>query len=318
MTDRKAKVGICSFSYGGNGGIRSEVPDVRDWMIETIIAAKADKRVSSIVQFDIADTPITMGRNKAVIEAKALGLDFLVMIDSDMKPDCEEGAPKFWDVGFDFVFNHYEKGPSVIAAPYGGPPPLENMYVFCWENTRNNSPDGNFNLRQYQRQEAARMTGITPVAALPTGLIIFDMRIFDVVNTSGNGWFYYEWSDNFASEKGSTEDVTATRDMSLIGGVKLGYNPVYCAWDCWAGHWKPYLVTKPRPLDAMNVGDTMWRSLLNRTKNEVPVYLNLGGEVPKEFAVGEECQTTPKVAVPLPSEPANPACNPKQQHHIWK
>jgi hypothetical protein len=64
------------------------------------------------------------------------------------------------------------------------------------------------------------------------------------------GWFYYEWTDGYAQQKGSTEDVTATRDASLLGIAALGYNPIHCAWSSWAGHWKPKCCSKPVLLTA--------------------------------------------------------------------
>ncbi|MEK0126623.1 hypothetical protein, partial [Bordetella pertussis] len=89
----------------------------------------------------------------------------------------------------------------------------------------------------YSRAEASQFTGIGEVAALPTGLIMYDMRIFDMLepkDENSKPWFYYEWADKYQSEKASTEDVSATRDMSLVGQQVLGYSPVFCAWDSWA------------------------------------------------------------------------------------
>ena len=70
-------------------------------------------------------------------------------------------------------------------------------------------------------------------------------------------FFDYEWANPMAADKGSTEDVQNTRDISLAGIQKYGSNPVHCAWDSWAGHWKPKLVRKPQILTA----DSVSRSL---------------------------------------------------------
>ncbi len=59
-------------------------------------------------------------------------------------------------------------------------------------------------------------------------------------------WFYYEYTDKFQHTKCSTEDVTASRDMSLAGCRQLGYNPVFVNWDAWAGHIKQKTVGKPQ------------------------------------------------------------------------
>ena len=192
----------------------------------------------------------------AVIEARNLGLDVLVMVDSDMMPDCQPEGKPFFQEAFDFLYKSYARGPVVVGAPYCGPTPHECVYVFKWESKANSQINPNYSLSMFSRREATQMAGIGNVAALPTGLIMFDMRAFELTepkNMDSKPWFYYEWTDKYASKKASTEDVTVTRDMSLAGIQQLGYNPIYCAWDSWAGHWKPHLVTKPHEIFADHV-----------------------------------------------------------------
>jgi hypothetical protein len=108
----------------------------------------------------------------------------------------------------------------------------------------------------YDRKTASTLAGIQEVAALPTGLIMYDMRVFDMTEPKtpeDKPWFYYEWSNIFASEKASTEDVTMTRDLSLVCSQLFGYNPIFCNWDAWAGHWKPKCVEKPKIISAKDV-----------------------------------------------------------------
>jgi hypothetical protein len=239
------------FPYGGNGGISSEHPSIRRWFAETLLKIKKDDRIDEVLAQDFSDTPITMTRNKAVQEARKQKADVLIMVDSDQHPDNMIGqdafARPFWDSTFDFLYKRYPNGPVVVGAPYCGPPPCENVYVFRWANHQSDHPNVDMRLEQYCREEAAQLTGIQECAALPTGLIMFDMRVFDIVKPP---YFYYEYTDEYESEKASTEDVTATRDMSLLGCQKLGYSPVYCNWDAWAGHWKPKCVSKPAILTA--------------------------------------------------------------------
>jgi hypothetical protein len=86
------------------------------------------------------------------------------------------------------------------------------------------------------------------------------MRVFELTEPKKEGdkpWFYYEHPDIYQSQKASTEDVTMTRDVSLVGTQKLGYNPVFCNWDAWAGHWKPKCVGKPVVIEAKSVSDKM-------------------------------------------------------------
>lgn len=260
---QKFSIGFCTFSYGGNGGISSEVPDIREWMLPATSSLSQDPRVSRIQVWNLSDTPITMTRNKAVLMARQYGIDVLVMVDSDMKPDMYSGqvdAKPFLTSSFDFLVEHYHKGPVVIGAPYCGPPPHENVYVFRWQARQSANANPDFKLEMYDRDTAAKLAGIQECAALPTGLIMYDMRAFDVTepqDANDNAWFYYEYTDKYQAEKSSTEDVTMTRDLSLAGTQKLGYNPVFCNWDAWAGHWKPKCVGKPQIVQAIDISNKL-------------------------------------------------------------
>jgi hypothetical protein len=130
------------------------------------------------------------------------------------------------------------------------------VYVFRWQNIQTGHPNPDFQLEMYDRHTAVKMSGIQECAALPTGLIMYDMRVFDLTEPKDDQdkpWFYYEFKDRFQADKASTEDVTMTRDVSLVGTQKLGFNPVYCNWDAWAGHWKPKCVGKPQYIQAKDV-----------------------------------------------------------------
>lgn len=268
MTPRKYKLFLAFFGYGGNGGVATLSPDVAKWHVHTTLAAKADKRIDDpILDTLIADTPITMSRNLAVHSAQQVCADILVMVDSDMNPDMYLGsdplAKPFFKSSLDYLDAHYEQGPVCIGAPYCGPEPNKpvgdgesSVYIFNWANTHN-GPTGENGLRleMYPRQQAALMEGIAPVAALGTGLVMWDMRLFDYLP---HPYFDYEWhldgppcqhcgtvKPGPRYKKASTEDCMHTRNMSLIGQEKLGYNPILCNWDAWAGHWKPKCIGKP-------------------------------------------------------------------------
>lgn len=282
----KLDVMIAHPSYGGNGGISSEHPDIRDWEVETILKMKKDPRVGEIMVKTIADTPITMVRNQFVRLAQQTGAHLLLMVDSDQSPlrhRHDSWYKPFWDVAFDAIYEHYQRGPLVVGAPYCGPPPFENVYVFQFESNMSElgRDETVINLQQYTRSQASMMTGLGEVAALPTGMILFDMRVFDICKPSPRprhevleqlyrreispdeaakqlteGWFYYEWTNGFAAQKASTEDVTATRDIGLAVARELGYNPLRCAWDSWIGHHKPWNCGRPTYLKVENVSDS--------------------------------------------------------------
>ena len=103
-----------------------------------------------------------------------------------------------------------------------------------------------FKVTNVSRFDAAERKGIQRAAALPTGLMLIDMR---GVKRLGDERFYYEWTDKTASAKASTEDVTFSRDLSL-NGIKM-----YCNWDSWAGHWKSIRVAKPAVIHVDHIRD---------------------------------------------------------------
>lgn len=292
MEQMKLNVYVACFAYGGNSGISNEHPSTRELMCETLDYVRHDPRVGSFVVETFNDTPITMLRNRAVNRARDEGCDVLVMLDSDhdfMHHKSEPWYKPFFPEAFSAIYSHWDTGPLVIGAPYCGAAGAgENIFVFQWQNYGPRGEETSFSLEQYSRSDAARMSGIQPCGALPTGMIMYDMRIFDLLDKNRktkrqvleevkdglitideglrciqDGYFYYEWSDDTASEKASTEDVAATRDMSLVGQLLLGYNPVMCAWDSWIGHVKPFCSGKPKFFCTEQVGGALKRAVLD-------------------------------------------------------
>lgn len=276
----KLDVFFAFFSYGGNSSVAGQHPLIRRWFAETVLEMRQDPRVGAMIQVDYSDTPIPMMRNRAVAAAQAAQADLLVMLDSDNVPDVEPGGKPFWDTSFDFAYRHWAKGPVAVAAPYTGPPPHENIFVFRWANFETGNPDPDLRLEQYGREEAAHMAGIHPAAAAATGLILFDMRLFGLYP---GPYFYYEYEEEGQAcpqcgrrrpgpqtHKASTEDVTMTRDLNLLAREMLGYNPVHCNWDSWAGHAKVKITGKPRVITTDQIGEiykeTIRRNLSSQEK----------------------------------------------------
>lgn len=258
MTPFKLNVFFAFFAYAGNGGISCEHPGLRVWFAKLMRALDKDERIGRMMEKTFMDTPITMTRNGAVMKAREFKADVLVMIDSDMEPDLYLGrhptARPFFQSSFDFLYKHYQRGPCAIFAPYCGPPPhptyggMECVYMFRWTDVESGTENPLFALQKFSREDAAMRSGFEQVDAAPTGLSMFDMRMFELTepkDTRDKPWFYYEWTDKYQQAKGSTEDVTATRDMALACQVKHGYNGVYSNWDAWAGHMKTKCVGKP-------------------------------------------------------------------------
>ncbi len=259
MTDRKLTLFIARFCYSGNGGYASELPQIGDFVADTLHKCKADNRIEKVMRATFSDTPITMTRNIAIKTAQQHKADLLLMIDSDNAPDVEPDGKPFWDTSFNKIYDHYEQGPLVIFAPYCGPPPHENPYVFEWRNFESDNPNAHFKLEGMTREHAVKYSGFVDVGAGPTGLMLIDMR---AINLLSPPYFRYEWTDVTESEKASTEDVYFTRNLSLAGQEKLNYNPLLCNFDSWAGHAKQKMVRKPVIMSAKHVHQTLREAVL--------------------------------------------------------
>lgn len=294
MPKRKFSLFFAYFPYGGVGASPSEHPAIRNWFAKLLrdLYTKYSDQISSVAWKDFADTPITMTRNAAVLEARKANADIIVMVDSDMIPDLyleptyaaeypveAQGARPFIEVVLQEFEARWHVGPYSICAPYCGPPPYSPVYVFTWEGGSHEIPDDLFKLKMFGRQEAAMLTGVGPCAAQPTGCIAMDMRLFEMAEPdpiNGKGWFYYEFKNGHHAKKDSTEDVTCTRDMAMIVQKKLGYNPLLCAWDCWAGHVKPVIVGKPRAIHVEHIEKRFAQAVRDDVHLEERVDASLG------------------------------------------
>ena len=226
------------------------------------------------------DIPLSMERNRVIKDAKENDYDIVVMLDSDNVPDLYLGSDKeakpFIQTSLEFLLDRSKVGlPTVVCAPYCGPPPhpvdggCENVYVFDFEDSEDGGSE--YRLKQYSRSHAAIMRGIQPVAAGPTGVIMYSMDALDLLPVNEmskldvleavkrgdistgraeqmlamESWFFYEHPDLEQTTKSSTEDVTNTREIQFAAMNKLGKPVVFCNWDSWAGHGKPKMVGKP-------------------------------------------------------------------------
>lgn len=285
MTPMKLDVLIALYCFGGNGGVATILPDIALWLMKLQKSLDGDDRVGRVGIQKFGDIPLTMARNHCVKTAKDGKLDVILMIDSDNVPDLYLGkkpwAKPFWDTSFEFLYERKRRGlPSVIAAPYCGPPPhpanggCENVYVFKAEDNETGRPEMGFRFEAYDRGTASQMRGIQEIAAGPTGCIIYTTDAFDLMPVgkmsrpeildayragdidqdralrllSMESWFFYEFTDGYQTQKASTEDVTNTREIQLAGINKHGEPIVFCNWDAWAGHYKPKCVGMPEPI----------------------------------------------------------------------
>lgn len=244
-------------------GNNQEHPASSGWVIETAIKMSKDPRISRLLPVRISDTPISMSRNRAAKQALDNNCDYLLMIDSDMMPDLPyPGAKKFWDSSWEFMVRRRDNeesirasggdqpgqveehlrtwyAPATVAAPYCGPAPDECVYVFQWTAKETGAGNPQFALTMIPREDAALRSGFQEVPALPTGLILYDTRVFQSTKPP---WYCYEYEDEYECVKVTTEDVYQTRNAGL---AKC---PQYVNWDAWAGHIKLKIVPKPEIL----------------------------------------------------------------------
>lgn len=283
---------IAGFPYGG-----SEHPDVGAWIGGLRVKLVKDaERIGRIEYHHFDDTPITMTRNAAIKTALDRKMDILVMVDSDMSPDFYLDRPlakPFWDSSFEFLINH--QGPCVIAAPYCGPPPEENCYIFHWVKKESEHPNVDLKMSMIPREMAAKCSGMQEVAALPTGLIMIDMRAIAHLSPP---WFEYDYADSpYNTQKATTEDVYFTRDCSFAG-VK-----VYSNWDAWAGHWKRKRVGPPTILTPDMVREDCRKAVANNhlKSNQTLLFLkskvNLNGSGRLDDAARERTRQVPATLV---------------------
>lgn len=305
MQKAKVDVLIVLFAYGGNGGTASIIPQLAIWLMRLAIKMKSDERIGRIQPEILSDTPITMTRNRAVKMAKDGGFDMILMLDSDNEPDGyfphDPLAKPFWDEVFGFSYERLMRGmPTVIAAPYCGPPPHpcpppwitdggELPYLFDWRDNESDTPNPGRKLEMLNRNEAAKLTGIYPVAALPTGVCLFTTNSFDGLPKP---YFDYEWNEDH-SEKASTEDVYCTRNISLFWKIKKGWDVLFAACDSWALHHKPKKVGKPRTTPVEVMAKSFREALadpisLYDSNRVVDFTANLPANLPTADALAEE------------------------------
>lgn len=223
---------------------------------------KTNPRVSEVAVSYTTGYPTDRVRNAVVKEAKANGHHFVLMLDDDMHPDLglsstlhrDETAVPFLPTALDFALAH--DGPCLIGAPYTAGPPTQEVVVMKERQRFPDMPDGcgGF-LDKYTRDEAAVLKGIQRVAALPTGCMLVDLRVLDILPPP---WFGYEFKDPpFNTQLASTEDVVFSRNCDWLG------IPNYCHWSAWAGHVKSYTTSKPVICPVTSVGQSVFKAYKN-------------------------------------------------------
>jgi hypothetical protein len=255
----KVSILIARLSYDGR-----ERMEVANWLVQTALELDKHPRVEDVFHTNVVNHyPTTRARNAVIKLCLARRIDFAVMIDDDMIPDIHSpqraaqfdfirphrDQTNFFPSALDFALRH--PGPCVVAAPYCAGPPNERVLVSRFREKEADHPDGaagsSLQLECFTRDEAAERTGFEMVSALPTGLVLIDMRAISPVGPLNKPWFTYEFKDAEESDLASTEDTVFSRNLCYLGV------PQYVAWGSWAGHVKNRIVSRPRryPVDGV-------------------------------------------------------------------
>lgn len=223
---------------------------------------RTNPRVKEVAVSYTTGYPTDRVRNAVVKEAKANGHHFVLMLDDDMHPDIglssplhrDETAVPFLPTALDFAMAH--NGPCIVAAPYTAAPPSQEVVVMKERQRFPDQPDGcgGF-LDKFTRDEAAVMKGICRVAALPTGVMLVDLRVLDILPPP---WFSYEFKDPpYNTQLASTEDVVFSRNCDWLG------IPQYAHFSAWAGHCKSWTTGKPVQCPVTGIGQSVYKAFKN-------------------------------------------------------
>lgn len=205
--------------------------------------------------------PTDKMRNAVVREARSHGHDFVLMLDDDQVPDYglasmaeRTDMVPFLPSAIDFALAH--DGPCLVGAPYCGAPPLQQVMVMKNREYVPGLLDGmGLKIDKYTRDEAARERGIKPVSGLPTGCLLVDLRVLDVLPPP---WFSYEFDDPpLNTSLASTEDIVFTRNLDWLG-VKQ-----YATWSSWAGHSKEFVTGVPTEAPVVDIPQSIHRAWSN-------------------------------------------------------
>ena len=94
-------------------------------------------------------------------------------------------------------------------------------------------------LVRLERDRAATLTGWQKVAAVGTGLMLIDMRVFQTIHRSDAPYFTDTYTDPTETKLRYSQDV----DFCLRCGA-AGI-PIYVNFSCWCTHWQLSEVHRP-------------------------------------------------------------------------
>ena len=229
-------------------GFSMECPDIGTWLFnfgfqlrrytEITEAITTDQLISDAQTFQVANPRIGMMRNMAVENCRKHGITHMLFIDPDMAIDRyvrlgPQGPTNrflpFFHTAWPFMSAHGKNhGPAIMAAPYCGRQPDEPVHVFV--------PNQENRVVRLSREKAQSLEGWHSVAAVGTGCMLIDMRVFDHVDPP-----YF--SDLFKTIY--HDDLNRSQDVNFCLKCAAAKIPIYVNFSCPAGHWQYSIVEWP-------------------------------------------------------------------------
>ena len=226
-------------------GHKLESPDVGTYLVQWMNDLKNRPGAEDLDLFTVSNARIRMMRNMCVAHARQKQAHFLLFIDPDMGVDkyVQRGANgqvldpnyalPFFPAAWDLALQHQKTNhpPAIYAAPYCATPPHEPVHVFVRNETGK--------LVRLERDRASTLRGWHQVGACGTGLMLIDMRVFDVIHRPNAPYFEDQYTDTTETKLRYSQDV----DFCLRCGA-AGI-PVYVNFSCWCTHWQLAEVHRP-------------------------------------------------------------------------
>lgn len=213
---------ITRLTYG-----MTEHPHVGTWLLRSVMAVTHDPRLRKLAPDGYQSIcPVDMAHNKALFDAKKMGMDYLCMIDNDVLPDLSKGAPPFLISALNFVMKH--DGPCMVAAPVLNR--FDDGDKVCVYDWHTDTQTGRRKMQAVPVEQCAGLTGFGRVQATGTGLVLIDLDCLEKIRTP---WFEFVYYDEYHTDGQMTDDVNFCLKLGEAGV------PIYAAWDSPAEHFKP-------------------------------------------------------------------------------
>lgn len=219
----KPRIAIARICYGG-----FHHAAVGDWLARTCHMIARDIRFNGLESFWVDRHSVCVARNLAVETARERDCDFLVMVDADMVPDVNPEVAHFWDSSIAHMLCQQD-APCVVSAPCV----RADGSVCIYQEVED---DDGVHLMYITPDVAAASSGIEVVPAASLALSLIDMRCFDALKPP---YFRFGYTDE-------TESEVAWGEESFTANCTEAGIPVFCNWDCWAGHSKASVFGKPQ------------------------------------------------------------------------